>query len=268
MNLASHTNPKASDLLRAQYLRRRERNPLYSTRAFARDLGMSQGFISLVLNGKRKLSMKSALELSANLAMTRQETRAFLDAVALELQGGARARTEPFAQLELDGFKLISQWYHIAILDLMLVEGAKADGAWIAKRLGLTRIQAKDAVERLKRLGLLKEQGGRWIKTKAKLEVPTRRSDTAIRAFHRQMISKALEELSKSDQKNFDAREISAITLPLDPKRMVEVKRHIDQFQKEMIEIFGAGRCSELYQLNVQFFPLTRAIDEKKGKKK
>lgn len=62
--------------------RRTLRNPRYSLRAYARDLGVSPSTISEVLNGHHSLSMDRANELSTRLGWEEKEKRIFLAAVS------------------------------------------------------------------------------------------------------------------------------------------------------------------------------------------
>ena len=57
--------------------------------------------------------------------------------------------------VDLDTFAVISDWYHYAILSLLEVTDARLDPRWISKRLGINRLEARLAIERLKRLSLI-----------------------------------------------------------------------------------------------------------------
>lgn len=65
----------AQKFLAQEYSRRRNINPRYSQRAFARQIGLSPGELSEVLSGKRRLSLKSALRIARAMGLTATETK-------------------------------------------------------------------------------------------------------------------------------------------------------------------------------------------------
>ena len=58
--------------------RKKEQNKNYSLRAFARDINMSSGALSLIINGKRKISESLAQELVQKLKLEKIEKEEFL----------------------------------------------------------------------------------------------------------------------------------------------------------------------------------------------
>jgi uncharacterized protein (TIGR02147 family) len=142
--------------------------PRYSLRAFARDLQMSPSRLSGVLTGKFGLSREAAELIAKRLGYSKDETTRFCDLVEARHARGkvkrdlARERISKtkgfYKNVGLDGFKLISDWYHFAIMELSLVEGFKSDAKWIAKRLGISIHEVTAAIERLKRLDLVEDK--------------------------------------------------------------------------------------------------------------
>jgi uncharacterized protein (TIGR02147 family) len=252
---------QASHPLRDLYLARVQHNPGYSSRAFARDIGVSQSYMSLLLNGKRQLSWKQALRIALRLKLKEQDRKRFLRSLAALKSDTYLAEEIPDGDqlsLTLDRFRIIAEWYHLAILDLTTIKPFKPDIGWVAKTLGIKTVEVRDAVERLKRIGLLETTPKRWKKTQAKLVVATQHSDEAIRSFHRQMISKAIEALESSRQEDFDRRDITGITVAINSHKLKEAKLRIKKFRAEMADLLGSGDCDELYQLNLQLFSLIK----------
>lgn len=254
--------PAENRLIREVYLDRKGRNPSYSTRAFARDLGISHAYACLLLTGKRKVPAKQAARLAALLKLDAIQSERFLAAVRVSLVGQVEAnfssstRNPQFMELELDRFQTIQSWYHAALLDLVAMKNFQPDVKWIAKQLGIGAMEVRDAADRLERLGLLDRSGKRWTKTQAKLVFPTQKPDAAVRQFHGQMIDRAKAQLSKTKPAQFAAREISGMTMSLRKDRIEEAKRRIRQFQRDLAEFVCEGDPDGLYQLNVQFFSL------------
>lgn len=280
----SSQSSQSGDILKQVIEEKCKKNPAYSLRAAARDLEVSHGYLSLITRGKKRLSFQRALQISQLLRMDEARSELFLRAAALEsiknqasrayiensLISESSEKSHEYATLELDRFRILSEWYHIAILDLTHLKHFKADASWVATELGITVDQVKSAVARLERMGLLEITQGRWKKTTAKLFVPTTHSDRAIRLFHEQMIEKAQEALSSPDPADFHSREISGITFVADPSKMPEAKQLVEKFKRQMLSLMGSGESSSLYQMNVQVFQLnkTKSKTTKEGLKK
>jgi uncharacterized protein (TIGR02147 family) len=271
----SAATPSPAAFLRSVLAARIEKNPRYSARAFARDLGVSQTFISFVLSGKKPLSIERATRISQILGLEQEEGRRFLKAVVLAspsrrgAYGALRAelaRAESQAgkndfqifEIEQDHFRVISDWYHFAILDILTCRGARSSARWIAERLGLPLPVVQAAIERLFRVGLLIQKGGRWVKTKQNIVARTNGPDSPVHEFHRQMIQKALENVAtRKDASDVAARDVASLTLSADPETLPKIREEITRFQKRVIRLMQQGPCTEVYQFNIQLLPLT-----------
>lgn len=243
---------------------------------------MSQALLSMVMNGKRPLTAKQAMQVSVLLGLDRAQAEQLLEWTLLALPANAKRtgrvesararRAERVAQalfedLGLEKFRVISQWHHVAILDLSTTRGFRDDPNWIAQRLGIETGEARTAIERLESLGLLTLQRGVLRKSREKVFFPTSRSAPEIRSFHQQMIERAREELQRTKEADFEARSISGMTMAIRLDRLDEAKRRIQNFQKEMAHFLTEGEREEVYQLNVQFFPLTKTAKESRNEK-
>src|SRR5688500_17694687 len=87
-------------LLREELLQRVQSRRSYSSNALARDLGLSKGFLSQVLSGKRKLSGSSALAVSNRLAWSPKKQKLFLDLVRYELIGKSDGKEVLWNEIE------------------------------------------------------------------------------------------------------------------------------------------------------------------------
>jgi uncharacterized protein (TIGR02147 family) len=261
----------AVNLLRECLTDKMHKNPSYSARAFARDIQVSPAFISMVLAGKKKLSLERAQKVSLALEMPERKRDHFLRAVALaslpktgtlthEMENILFGRTDrkDIYSLDVDKFKFFRNWYHIAVLDLTTCSDFKPEVSWIAARLGISQLMARDTIERLLRLGLLKEERGTFVKTNAHITVPTTGPEGAVQDFHRQMMEKAKEELNSHEADAFRKRDISSLTMSIDPEKIEEAKRRIAEFKAQLGDLLTQGECTEVYQVNIQFFPLTK----------
>lgn len=231
------------------YLKRKEKNSNYSLRAFARNLGVSQSYISLLISGQRRLNA-SLTEKFSTLLKNEDENKILKD---FAQQNGLAAQN-----VDLEIFKLIRNWYHFAILDLSTTKGFQSNFTWIAKRLGISKAEVIDAVERLNNLGLLITTVIPWKKAARNIHVKSSQPQLAIRQYHQEMMLLASKALENSSQEAFLMREISGTTIAVNSARIAEAKSRIASFQKELAHFLTQGDRDEVYQINIQFFPLTK----------
>jgi uncharacterized protein (TIGR02147 family) len=255
------------NILNDEYLLRHSKNPAYSMRSFARDLGLSQSFLSQVINKKRKLSDEAGLIISEKLKLKGIKRNLFVNLVRYDKisdQEGKRIladeieklinRQANFKPLAEDVFNAVSDWHYFAILELTVLRGFKGDLLWISKKLKIPLIEVKIAVECLLRLGLLAKVGGTLVKTEKNYifeNVPSK----AIKKHHRDTLALAHKAL---EEQNMDQREFFTVILPMDPVKMKEVKRKIREFSDEMTTELQNSEPKSIYKLAIQFFRLDR----------
>jgi len=117
--------------LRAELATRCHKNPKYSLRAFARALNINVSQLSRIFKGEKSISYEKALKVAEILALGRKEKEYFCNLVNLssaksqEAKGLIEERLKEihpksqFYTLELDAFRVISDWYHYAILEMI-----------------------------------------------------------------------------------------------------------------------------------------------------
>lgn len=251
-------------LLKAEIERRQERNAAYSLRALARDAGLSPAVLSLVMNGKRALTLEKAMAIADKLKLTADIRQALFQAVSEDhdirvdpTKRRTRAMEDKMAymQLRMDQFTVIGDWWHFALLNLAKLRGFRSDVSWMAEKLAIDPSVCGEALERLRRLGLMELKNGEWKRTARPLETPTDIPSQAIRNFHRQTIARAVESMEESP---LDERDITSIMLVTDKAKLEEAKRRIRLFRKELAEFLDAEGGDEVYSLNIQLFPQTR----------
>lgn len=239
------------DLLLAELDKRRSRNSLYSLRAFARDLGLGLGSLSEVLSGKRDLSKKNLLKVLQNLELDPAQ-RAALTAKS---NTPKVVTPEEAHQLLLeDEFKLIADWYYLAILNLAKLKSNKAAPSWISERLALEPYLVLEAVERLQRLGLLKIEKSKLIRTAKPLTTSSDLPSTAIRKHHSQNLLLAEKAIHNVP---VELREFGSVTMPVNLKNLPKVKALLLKTRKKAANLLEEGTTNEVYTLAFQLFPVT-----------
>ena len=247
------------------------KNPALSLRSFAFRLGLSASYLSRVLSRKRNLSPAMALQISRKLKLTEQETNYFVSLTEIEQSQNEQEKTELLKKLtrryrniseiiSLEQFKLISQWYHFAILALVKTSDFREDFSWMAERLGISPNEARLAYERLNKLGFLKKNNGIVMPlNNANVKSPEDISVVAIRENHKEQLQKAVNAL---DEINLELREFMNLAVNINVKDVKIAKNMIRDFINQFNSQLDRDSSDEVFQLNIQFYPLTKVKGE------
>lgn len=245
---------RVREKLQSELIERARRNPKYSLRAFAKHLQVESSSLSQIINGKRPLTRKMCERLLSRLDIEPSEYDYFLGkATSLK----ARKEFDSYATLDGDAFKVISDWYHYAILELTHVEGFQGDPKWIARVLGISVNEVHDAVRRLKRLNYLKvEKNGKWIDQLGDANnLGNQYTHAAFRKLQKQVLLKALDALEEIP---YSERIQTSMTLPVSKARLEEAKRRTLSFVEEISEFLRAGKTKdEVYHLGFSLYPVS-----------
>ncbi len=164
--------------------------------------------------------------------------------------------------IDFEDLTLLRSWLHLALLEYTTTKGFGSDLDKVAKSLGSTKAQIKLVIEDLKRSGYLSEESGKLVKKTKKLRVSTQRSREIIRNFHAQMLKRAIFELeNKTSSADFEKRLISGYTLTADPDQVEPIKKKIELFFAGLADEFSKTNPREVYQMQVQLFPLSKKSD-------
>lgn len=241
--------------LQKQFTERCKKNARYSLRAFAKNLDLDASSLSQILSGKRNLSKNGIQNICEKLSVSPKELQMF--GLIGSKNNGA---DENYLQLEIDTFSVISEWYHYAILELTYVSGFKADPKWIAKKLSLTVEEAKSAVERLKRLGLLLEENGSLIKSSKQLtNNGIINTSGAHKELQKQVITKALVAVDEVPQ---DEKDITSMTMAIDTKNLDKARLLIQKFRRDLCELLEEGNQEQVYNLGIQLYPISKKQEQ------
>ncbi len=159
--------------------------------------------------------------------------------------------------MSIDTFRIIADWYHFGILELMKLPNFSTDPHWIAKYLGISPVAVNIAIERLVRVGFLKiDDEGRWYDS---VGPTTMLSDYKSTRARRHLQSQILDLAKDSLQKiPITEREQSAVIMAIDSSKMADAKVIINKFRKDLIELLAVpgGSKDRLAILNISLFPV------------
>jgi uncharacterized protein (TIGR02147 family) len=167
-------------------------------------------------------------------------------------------------RIDGDLFAYLSHWYNPAIRELAARSDFNEDPRWIAAEL-CPRISPAEAAEALKllfSLGLLVRDpdSGRVLRGEPTLTTEHEVRSLGAAAFHRQMMERAAASLDTVPR---EKRDLAALTVCISGKTVAEVKQRIHQFRETLTELCDSdAEGSVVYQLNVQWFPLSSNKEE------
>ena len=264
-----------SMVLRRELERRCKDNPRYSLRAFAAAIGMSPTALSFVLTGKRPLSKKAAKQVANTLSLSSEEC-ATLMGWTNERKIKRQAKTDlsltdsvpnetDIHQMSLDSFAFISDWYHYAILSLLEIPGARFEAKWICQKLRITEIEAKNAMDRLKRMEIVDKIDGRWRQATGPIRIGNEVPTAATVKFQKQLLLKAVESLENDPA---DVRDLTSMTLAMDSTVVPYAMEQIRKFRRKLAEeLESKSTPNRVYELTVQLFPVSRPFNEQEKSK-
>lgn len=244
-------------------------NPQYSMRAFARQANVAPGFISEVIRGKKNLSYASSMKITESLGLSPKDSEYFQTLVQIELARTPEAKLKLSRKLEslysknrsqsisLETFRALSDWYHIAIIELTEIHGLILNAENVSSLLGISHIEADAAIDRLVRAGLLtKGPKGRLIKSVGNSVLESKEKNEALQNFHRQMLSRASNALRTQDN---NEKFVGSETIAVNPKDLPKFNQIFEECFSKALELAEKSKTkSHVYHLGIQFFNLTR----------
>jgi len=249
----------------------KSRNQDFSLRRFCRQSEVgSHALLVMLLNGKRKMTLKQVPAFARAFGMSSLERMYFQNLIQLD---NARSDEErdlcklwlnelnPIPEhkiVEIEHFQVIANWIHMAILTLAKIEGAKITPenvhALVNGKVSLA--ECRQAIERLLDLGLLEEKDGRlmpthsWVRTKDDL------ASKGAREYHKQVLKLATDAI---EEQSVDEREFQSFALTLPRGRIALAKDMIRKFRHQLVTAMESEPGHEVYQCNLQFFRLTES---------
>ena len=266
----------ASQILTEILSERKASNPSYSLRAFARDLGVSAPQLSNVMNGHRGLSPEVAKAISDMLSLDPRQKEIFTSSLKAKFSPSKAERVVAKTKLEdlttdvetkyldLDLFKVISNWYHFALIELIKISKKKTNPeSWFAEKLGIPEIEVSLSLGRLERLELIQKISKGYQVNQDTVFAEKGAPTEAVKHFHRQLLEKSIQAMAfQGPQERYGY----SAAMPIKVKSVDRAKNMIQKFRSDFAkEISDHEGGEEIYGLCLQFFRLTQKNTEKKN---
>lgn len=257
------------DYLKREFTARAQRRPLYSQRAFARDIGLSPSSLTDFLKGRMRLSVGRISQVSDTLKLNAEQKQHWVDLMEarfsrspeLKKLSQVRARGRIQAQshsMTLDNFKILSEWFHLAYLELIEMNASKySDVKVAAAALGIPVRTLRIGVKRLESAGFLRKTAKGIFNVDPSTQLGDGNPSEAIRQYHMQILKKAVASLEEhgADQR-YNSSTIVALPRS-EVERILTDVRALDVTFLEPYLVRSQPEAKEsLFCLNINFFDL------------
>jgi uncharacterized protein (TIGR02147 family) len=260
------------------YHEKKSKDSYFSFRYISKRVGIDHSLLVKIFQGKRHIGEKSIPAFAKLLGLSPRKTEYFGLLVLYAKAKTSREIKHYFERLlafsevhahkvESDKYEFYQKWYYTAIREILHIHPMIGDDFKLLATLvepSITSAEAKRAVRLLLRLGFIREndQGGYEL-TSRFITTGDDWKSIAIHSFQKESLAlagRALEEVRK------DVRDISTITMSLDDKGFERVRDRVRAFQEEIVGIAAScDRVNKVYQVNLQIFPLSKAIEHEAG---
>lgn len=241
-----------SSIIKDEFQKRKDKNSLYSIRAFARDLGIGKTTLHELLNGERKISKNTCIKIAKNLQLDEETTEKMVyenTVVASSLQ---------YKQLSSEEFEKISTCQHYALLSLAKLPHCPSNLKELAKRINIPESETKNIVNDLIELKLIDKKDDRLFRTSKPITTTHDVPNQAIKNYHRSSLDQIKSSL---DEISVDLRDITSSTFPMDPEKINILKEEIKKLKRKLIKkVEDTNEESEVFQMNISVIPLSKRI--------
>jgi uncharacterized protein (TIGR02147 family) len=215
-------------------------------RELAARLNLSSGALSEILSGKRRLTPKTALRIIDALDIPEHEKQDFMSFMEF-------TRNRKRTLLTEDTHELLTHWIYFALLSTLDLDSGPASSEELAQRLGVVIDDVVAALEKLQSHHLVTKVGDNYQSVhKALSSTDNIPSEEIVRA-HQRNLSLAKASLTALPQ---EVRDFTGLTFSGDSKKLDLAKKLIRDFMDRLATELCDGDLDQVYQLNLQLFPL------------
>ena len=250
----------------------------WSLGACAKSLDLkSTSSISKVLNKERAPGKKITTSLISYFKFNNKEKLYFQDLINIEKTKNdpnlksillkrlvKNGNKNPVQFIDLKTFEIISNWFHYAIREMSRLKKFNFDHKWISShlRFNVSEQQVKVALENLTKVNLIKVKNRKITLSPGNLSTTEDIQSLAIQEYHSSMIEHAKQGLKEVP---VDEREYLSGTLSFKKENLPQAKELLRNFLDEFGSTMDSDAGDEIYQIQLQFFPLSKT--NKKDKK-
>lgn len=256
-------NYRYLSILKRELDHRIAKNPQYSLRAFANFLNLDSGTLSAILKGKRSFPLTKIDSAIHSLELTPLDKREFKDSIIAYRNDASKRRLssrkterETVLVSEADYFHIISEWEYPAIITMMELEEFQLSSKWISSRLGISEERASGVLNNLEKTDLIDiTESGRYKLRDIDLTTTDDIDSEALQMGHKINLDLAKEKLQLVP---VSERDYYAYTFAIHPSMLPEIKKLVRDLRVKIDSRAAKKKATDIFQINVQVFPLTK----------
>lgn len=161
-------------------------------------------------------------------------------------------------------FSVISNWYCLAIREMTRLEEFVADPNWISRQfqIPVSAVDVSKALDNLLSIGLLKrKKNGDLVIGEGRVQTSDDMVSEAVKRYHESMLDNAKRAVRDVP---VDERELTGSSIIISPSNIPKAKELIRQFRSKFNKIMEETSGGQVYQFQMQFFPLTRKVKKQR----
>lgn len=221
----------------------------FTLRQFAHKAGFSShAYLSQVIQGQRDVSEKSARKIAKGFELSEEEGEYFENLVRFSHADDLSEKNEFYkkiiryrskhkpAAMDKEHYFLISNWYILAVRELVTLPDFREDPQWIAQNLNprISRSQAEEALKVLEKLKyLVRDENGRLKQNEPDISTGSEVKSLHAANYHNSIFVLANDAIRRTPARN---RDISALILPVDKEEFRYIKSRVQEFRLELIQ--------------------------------
>ncbi len=258
------------------YKMKKKSQSAFSYRFFAKKAGFnSVGLYKDVIEGRQSLGRALTVKFSKALGHSKREAEYFENMVFFNEARSVDDRKLFFERMlaccdvkavliDTSRCEYYSKWYYSALRALLSFVRFKDDYAALAAMVNppIKPDESRKAIETLERLGFIEKDGNGYYRLKDAL-ISTGRltADASVQAMNVMGFQRAMVDLGKEAYDRFptDLIDMSSLTVSVSEATYREMKEEIAALRRKLLLKAEQEKAPDhVYQLNYQFFPLTK----------
>ncbi len=236
----------------------------------------STSSISKVISGERLPGRKLTESLISYFEFSDSESEYFKDlirfhkvkadprlALALLEKIGKENPHTTLKILDNDTFIILSKWYGLALREMIQTNYFVSDPKWLSKIFNFKVLPSEisQCLKDLVHCGLIQlNSEGEYEVTSERVATENEISQEAVKKYHENSM-----EIAKQAVRLFavENREFQASTFIMSSKNIQEAKNLIRDFRKRFCKLLEENSGNQLFQIQIQFFPLTKEFNKR-----
>jgi uncharacterized protein (TIGR02147 family) len=258
--------------LQDDFAERKSRNPKFSLRAMADRLKVNSATIIRIMNGNRTISRTMLPVFISYLGLRQRQAEYFQALVQFCQSKSEQDRQEAYRTLIVirnsmtrkvptDHYTFYEEWYITVIREFLRINTFNGDYKKLASSLvpSITAHEAKRAIHLLINLGFIEKKDDAYSVKENSITTGEKWNGAAIKTFQQQMLEKAIDALNHFPK---EERDFSTMTMCYSEDGLKKVRDLLKNTREELSRIEESDKsANKVYQINMQTFPLTTAIN-------